>query len=56
MKTIILVVSLITIVLKVIYLAIAISDWRRSERSCWSLPFALQCPLFISTGHILVGG
>jgi len=55
MKTIILVGSLITISLKPIYVCIAISDWRRSHRSCLSVPFSLQCPFFISTGHILVG-
>jgi len=53
LKTIILVASLITISLTPLYVCIAISERRRSERSCLSLPFALQCPFFISSGYIL---
>jgi len=55
LKTIILVVSLITISLTPLYVCISISDRFRSGRSCLSLPFALQCPYFISGGYILVG-
>jgi len=54
LKTIILVLSLITISLTPLYMSIAISERCRSERSCVSLPFAYQCPFFISSGYILL--
>jgi len=54
LKTIILVISLITISLTPIYIGIAILERCRSEKSCVALPFAYQCPFFVSSGYILL--
>jgi len=54
LKTIILVVSLITMSLTPLYMIIAISERCRSARSCVALPFVYQCPFFISSGYILL--
>jgi len=54
LKTIILVISLITISLTPLYMSIAILERCRSEKSCLGLPFAYQCPFFISSGYILL--
>jgi len=53
LKTIILVVCLATISLTPLYVSVAISERCRSEKSCLALPFAYQCPFFISSGYIL---
>jgi len=53
LKTVILVVCLITTSLTPLYVSIAISERCRSEKSCLALPFAYQCPFFISSGYIL---
>jgi len=54
LKTIILVISLITISVTPIYVCIAILERCRSEKSCVALPFAYQCPFFVSSGYILL--
>jgi len=52
--TIISVVSLVTLCLTPLYLYAAITVRCRSQRSFLNLPFAYQCPFFISCGYLAV--
>jgi len=52
LKTIRFVISLFAVSLTPLYVCIAVSERRRSQKSCLKLPFAYQCPFFISGGYI----
>jgi hypothetical protein len=54
LKIIRFVVSLFAISLTPLYVCIAVSERRRSQRSCLKIQFVYQCPLFISGGYIIL--
>lgn len=54
LKTILFVMSLITICFVPVYFCTVLLQKRQSQRSFFRLRFAYQCPFFISSGYILV--
>lgn len=54
LKTVLIVMSLITICLVLLSFCTALSEKRQRQRSFFKLPFANQCRFFISSGYMLV--
>jgi len=54
LKMIIFLISLMTLCLTPVYLCIVVSQRQQTQRSFLTLPFAYQCPFFISSGYLLV--
>jgi len=54
LKIIIFIISLTALFFAPLYICVAISKRLKYQRSFSSLPFALQCPFFISSGYLLL--